>query len=661
LVLKPQLLLLLIQSTLYAASINTNWTGAINNAYTNPGNWDNGVPNNSGPTVFNAFIAAPFNNSVLLQSSAVIDSLTLSNSAGLTVGNSNSFTVNTSAVVNPGSSLLLNTGTNASLTGLANLGTVSSYGNLSLTSLVNGGTVQLLGGAQMTSSGFTNFIGPSNGQFIVNASTLTVNSGVINGGTIFAQNAGIMNFNGNIMTGDVTVSTSAVLNLNGATLFGTNQIGATGTMVSAATSINTLASLINAGHVSVSSSTLNLNAGGTYTNNGILSLGNNGLVIAQINGPNTTLTIGGSGIIDLQNGTLVAGAVLGLGSGQTVQGTGAIVGTGSVTNQGTIHASSGSGITIFPSSFTNNGTIVADTPVLFGSGSLTNYANNTLTGGSYDISSVLGIPGADIRTNQASITLHDTGQIAGNGNALANFNLNDTGAGFTITGNAVFVAPAGGFTNNGAVDIGAGSVFVLNSGDPYTQNGGSTIVDGQLLQAGTVTLNGGTLSGIGQIHGNLVNNGATITPGDAPGPLSVFGDYIQSAASELDIEFAMQSAYGQLNIFAPLATIQGGALRFIADPGFDAPMGQIFWILTAGQVSGDFDSFTTNYFAGSKMFKEVIAPNAIGAQVVAAPEPGSALMVALILVGASALLRRRLTARVHPPGTCTRAALPRRT
>jgi hypothetical protein len=632
---------------LCANTVISNWTGAVSNAYTNPGNWDNGVPVNGGGNVFNAGIAAPFNNPVMLGTgnNITIDSLSLQNANGLVVGNSNTFTVNNQTFLSNGSTLVLNSGTNASLGGLINSGTVTAYGTLSLPSMVgNGGAIQLLGGAQMTTSGFTNVLSGFNGQVVADASTFTVNGGVFTGGAVYAQNAGILNFNGAFVNGTVNVNTSGVLNVNGASLVGTTQIGLAGSMVTAAASSNTIdGSLTNAGQITVANSTLSLNAGGAYANNGTIGLTNNALLAAQINGSQNIVTLGGTGIINLQGSTLAASATLVLGSGQTVQGVGNLVGS-TIDNQGTLHATGPSGIAINSASFTNTGAIVADTLVSISAGTLTNYANNTLTGGTYDATGVIGIPNADIHTNQASIVLHDSGFIGGNGDALANFNLNDTSGSFAITGSKVFAAPSGGFTNNGAVDIGAGTIFVMNSGDQYTQNSGSTIVDGQLLQAGNVVLNGGTLSGIGEIHGNLTSNGATIAPGDAPGPLTIFGDYMQLATSELDIEFASLTAYGQLDIAGPLATIQGGILRFVADPGFDAQLGQIFWILNAGQVNGDFDSYTTNYFAGSKMFKEVVSGNAIGAEVVPSPEPAAACWVALALAGilARAGAQRRL-------------------
>jgi len=621
--------LFLLPAILSAGNISTNWFGGADNNYANVGNWDNGVPNNAGATTYSANIFVNQNNPVLLGTDATIDMLSMGLGNSLTVSSSNNFTVNTQALLNTGANLLLNSGTQTSLGNLVNLGTITSLGTLALPSNPsNGGTIQLQGGAQMTLSALTNFLNSTPGQLVVDGSTLTFNNGVLNGGITTGQNGAVMNFNNNIATGTVNVNTASLLNLNGATVADLNT-GTTGTVNVAATTSSTISgSLSNGGQVTLSNSILDLHGGGTHTNDGTISVSNNGLLAFGNAGAST---VNGTGTIDLQNGAIAVAGNLTLGPGQTVKGQGTIQGN-SVANQGTIRDSGA--INITSNSFTNTGNIVADNLVAISPTDFTNYANNTLTGGSYDVTGILAIKGADIQTNQASITLHDSGQIAGNGSsALTHFTLNDTGASFTITGTAVFAAPVGGFTNDGAVVIGAGTLFLMNNGDTYTQNSGSTEVDGDLLQAGNVVLNGGTLSGVGNVHGNLQSNGATVAPGDAPGPLTVFGTYLQSANSQVDIEFATLTEYSQLNILtAGLSTLQGGTLHFIADAGFNAPLGQVFLILNApGGLSGSFDSFTTNYFAGSKMFQEIVLGNAIGALVVPAPEPATFLLVGIAL------------------------------
>src|SRR5215469_10317358 len=149
---------------------------------------------------------------------------------------------------------------------------------------------------------------------------------------------------------------------------------------------------------------------------------NSALILNDPGSTGTLTSINGTGTINLQSGSaILSGGNLVLGAGQTVQGQGGIQG-GIVVNQGTIHDSGI--ISINPTSYTNTGTIVADKVVAIQT--LTNYASNTLTGGSYDVTGLLAINNADIHTNQAPIALHDSGLIEGaGGDALANFNLND--------------------------------------------------------------------------------------------------------------------------------------------------------------------------------------------------------------------------------------------
>jgi hypothetical protein len=107
-----------------------------------------------------------------------------------------------------------------------------------------------------------------------------------------------------------------------------------------------------------------------------------------------------------------------------------------------------------------------------------------------------------------------------------------------------FTTP-GTFCNAGTVDIQSGAGFSTGSGD-YSQVAGSTTVDGTLTAA-NVWVNGGTVNGTGTIAGN-VTNAATVTPGDAPGTLTIQGNYTQTASGALDINLAGPGGNSQLAV-----------------------------------------------------------------------------------------------------------------
>jgi subtilase-type serine protease len=91
---------------------------------------------------------------------------------------------------------------------------------------------------------------------------------------------------------------------------------------------------------------------------------------------------------------------------------------------------------------------------------------------------------------------------------------------------------AGNFSNDGFLDVGAGSIFTVTG--VFTHSG-ALVVDGDLFAATTAIPVGKALSGIGRVHGNLLVYG-TLNPGDSPGTISILGDYTQEPGSALQIE-----------------------------------------------------------------------------------------------------------------------------
>jgi len=155
--------------------------------------------------------------------------------------------------------------------------------------------------------------------------------------------------------------------------------------------------------------------------------------------------------------------------------------------------------------FTNNGTLnIASSNSKFTvNGNLTNFANNTLTGGTYDVTGALQFNGAHIVTNDANITLTGTSsQITdqhGN-NGLASFATNGTGASFTIAGGRNFTT-AGNFTNNGTLGVASStSTFVVNGNLSNYATSTETLTGGTYNLVGALQFNGA----------NIVTNAATI-------------------------------------------------------------------------------------------------------------------------------------------------------
>ena len=463
---------------------------------------------------------------------------------------------------------------------IANHGTITAaYGTLNVAYVTSDGLLQAGTGA-----------------------TLNLNRGVADntGGTV-AANAGVVNINGNLYGGFLNTNATGSIYLNGgtATLDGIHNNG-----------------LISLHDTSVNSS-VTIHAGGTFSNNGLISMGADTLYAAANSG-NTTAALNGTGVLTLAGGQIVgdSGVDFVNGAGHTIQGTGSFGSLNSVTNNGILRALGGD-IHVYSN--------------------LTNYASHTLTGGTYDATGDIYINGGDINTNAASLILHGNGTLRDN-TALANLLENlqsNTSAGSVSLRDSKFLATSG-FTNAGSVTIDASSAW-SNGGTAYVQTAGSTQVDGTLRtngagdSAGDLELEGGTLLGTGRVVANVTNSAGTVAPGDSTGTLTIQGDYTQQTGGEMDVFFADTSNFGVLNVTGN-ANLDG-TLRVTVDSGFDPALGEQFIVLFSNALTGDFSRFISPAFHGEQFVESIIGNNVVltveGApDTSAAPEPAAWLTVA---------------------------------
>jgi len=482
---------------------------------------------------------------------------------------------------------------------LASGGHVTTYGNI-----VNQGAMQAANGTLdlMWSPSITN-----SGAIQANTGgtvNFAIGSAVDNtGGTIGASGGGHVNLAGGTFTGgSLTGSGSNTYIYSG----GISNSGSA-TLIGVAVTLDQAVLQVDSGK------SLNL------TGSGVVTLSNLGAIVSGGGTPGTLVNdtnytihgagqIGGgtSGIVLANSGTIAADQSSPLSL---------YVAPGS-TNSGTMQATSTGGLYINATSgsFTNTGTLhTAAGSVMTVTGNFTNYASGTLTGGTYDVAGALWLPvpaGQTIQANAATIVLDGPHwQISGqNGsNALAGLATNASGGSFTVTGGAGFLT-AGAFTNAGSMAIGVGSAFLagsLGSQAAYTQTGGSTTVNGA-LQAGSVSIQGGTLSGTGGIilvGGPLtVSSGATVHPGNSPGILTVNGAYSNAGTLAIDIlnhAGGAGTGYSQLVVNSSAVTILGGTLQINILTGAVLNVNEQFDIVHApGGLSGTFASVTgdSSYF-----------------------------------------------------------------
>ena len=401
------------------------------------------------------------------------------------------------------------TGNTAVNAGILNLNSTSGpaiAGNV----IVNGGTLALQQNNQIKS---TSTVNVSSGNLSVSSHSNTVAGITVTGGTV-SGGSGVLTSNTNydVQAGTISARLGGTVGLNktgtgSATLSGINTftgdtnvnggtltLGTLGTAIQGNVNVNASGTLVlqqnqqlnTTKSLSISGGTLN--PGGQSTTVGALHLTNNGL----ITGPGT-ITSGAA--FDLQSGTV--NAVLTGTSGANVTN-GTVTLTGQNAYSGTTAVSS-------------NGTLIlnnATAPALAGdlqinsTGTVVLQKNNqtsairqlSVSGGSLDT----GTFGTSVKV----LSLSNSGNILGNGQISASsvFNLDSGTVNAALSGAAL-------------VNVGPGIVN-LNGANTYTGatliSGGRLNVNGSTAAASDVVIGGGTLGGTGTVGGNVSLNAGTI-------------------------------------------------------------------------------------------------------------------------------------------------------
>lgn len=183
----------------------------------------------------------------------------------------------------------------------------------------------------------------------------------------------------------------------------------------------------------------------------------------------------------------------------------------------------------------------------------------------------------------AGILIGDTASLPGNifNNATVVFDQpgDDTYAGSLSGRGKLIKTGAGTLTLSGASSVGGGTTLEM----------GGLAVNGSL--ASHVTVNkGGTLSGTGNITGDVTDNGGTIEPGNSIGTLTVNGNLTWNGGT-FGIEISPNGESDSVTIVGAghKVTVNAGTLHVIPDPGIYVPNTR-YTILTA--PSGGIATFT---------------------------------------------------------------------
>jgi hypothetical protein len=224
---------------------------------------------------------------------------------------------------------------------------------------------------------------------------------------------------------------------------------------------------------------------------------------------------------------------------------------------------------------------------------------------------------------------------------------NNSGASFTNTGvllnagtlnNYGTLTNNGTFANSGAVTISGSGLFTTSTN--FTQTAGSTVVDGTLTASNGSIVNilGGTLGGAGTINGNVLMGG-TLMPGDAPGTLTILGNYEQTSVGIFDEIISAQSQ-SFLDVSGSVTLDPGSLLEITLLNGFD-PLNQTFSIMDFASLNGQFAngaSFWDDGFLWDITYRQ----HEVDVTAVEAPEPSSVLLLLIGLAASISLGYRRI-------------------
>ncbi|MBX3416979.1 MAG: PEP-CTERM sorting domain-containing protein [Pirellulaceae bacterium] len=408
----------------------------------------------------------------------------------------------------------------------------------------------------------------------------------------------------------------------------------------------------------------NLTVGGSGT--GILNLVNNGLV--SVGG---TTSIGDLGTINLNGGRLEFGtmslnhfAAINKNSGSLA---GALNHSG-YTNVSSLSALNAvSGVDMTEVNLTNSGT-------LFGNATLGVSILNTANG-ELEASAGERLRFAGNLTNAGELNAFG-GQLRFDGsginsNEINNFNgvfrvgqeMVNQSSGF-IGGRGQFIAN-GGWENHGAMVFSSGTSDVLGHIENFsgalivTTGGGTTTFHNNVLHngaeirtaanSGTVILGDWTGAGAFTGTGTVYLEGG-VHPGNSPDIVSFGGNLVLGLNSATFIELGglLDGQYDRFQIAGDLSV--NGSLNVSLIDGFELGFNQVFSVMQAGGAStgmfaGLGEGALVGNFGGMDLFITYNPGGGNGVSLfTAVPEPSSAMLVGLTLLGLSFRVRRRSVA-----------------
>ena len=284
------------------------------------------------------------------------------------------------------------------------------------------------------------------------------------------------------------------------------------------------------------------------------------------------------------------------------------------------------------------GGVLAVTNAFDGGDAFTQVGGAVTINGSFAVSGLgAGCQGINIQNGTfnlsapGDLTVDGTGSSDGTG-------LAQWGGSATLEGSATLTGFGSGSravgVQDGTFNVTSTGMLGLDGssgGQGLAQTGGNVSLDGQLATTGSpgglygYNLTGGTLTGTGIIDGDLMADGGTIAPADAPGTLTITSNFIQHAGNTLLLQVLGSGAgqFDQLNVGGQASL--GGTVTVWLRGGYLPGVGDEFPLLSCSSVTGAFSvcsipaGISLNY--GSVGISQVVT-GIVSSQGVSFPNPG---------------------------------------
>jgi outer membrane autotransporter protein len=299
------------------------------------------------------------------------------------------------------------------------------------------------------------------------------------------------------------------------------------------------------------------------------------------------------GMLPTGGALTVNGGLLDISLSGANQSVGALSGSGGQINLGpqTLTTSS-SANTVLATQIVGSGALVKQ-----GTGTLALTGANTYSGGTTISGGLINFTSAG-NFGTGGITLNGGGlQWAAGSTADISSRITGLGPGggtLDTNGNTVTLAQA--ISGAGALTKQGQGLLNLTGANTYT--GPTAVNAGMLAVNGSITSNvtvgsAATLGGTGTILGT-VNVAGTLAPGNSIGTLNVTGNFVQAAGSTYQVEANAQGQADRTNVTGT-ATINGGTVQVLAQPGTYGPSTTYTILNATGGRSGTYNGVTSNF------------------------------------------------------------------